>query len=179
MGTYLTLELKNKTDKAIRSANNLWNSENAGYENTLHFNTRKDIQEYIDAIPGDPLRVHLRHVKTVQDWNKNSPTCWNLGCFEVKITLGDYLCSEMAKRYIKFLNSHPDLFVEFPPDHVMQILIEAARKKHKATSCLVECPYCASVMQPKSAAQQSTQASRQKLPAKKSNRKGSAPAKSG
>jgi len=150
MGTYLTLELKDGTDKAIHSVNDLWNSENVGYENTLHFNTKEDIQADVDAIQSDPRQEHLRYIKTVQDWNENFPI-WGVGCFQVKITLGDYLCSEMAKRYITFLNSHPDLFVTLPSDYEMEVLTEAASEEHKATSCLVECPYCVSVLQTESA----------------------------
>jgi hypothetical protein len=150
MGTYLSLELKNGTNKNIHAVNDLWNSENVGFENTLHFNTKEDIQADVDAIQSDPRQEHLRYIKTVQDWNENF-SLWAQGCFQVKLTLGDYLCSEMARRYIAFLNKHRDLFVEFPSDYEMEVLQEAAVEEHKATSCLVECPYCKSVLEVESA----------------------------
>jgi hypothetical protein len=91
----------------------------------------------------------LRCIHTVQDWNEKFPT-QGVGCFKVKILGDDYLCSEMAKRYINFLNSYPDLFEMFPSDYIMEILAQAANEEHQATACAVKCPYCASVIQSKS-----------------------------
>jgi len=147
MGTYLSLELKDKTNSHIHSVNDLWNSENVGYENTLHFNTVEDIQADVDWCK---TQSHLSYIKTVKQYNKNFPL-WGSGCFQVKLTLGDYICSEMARRYIAFLNEHRDLFVKFPSDYEMEILQEAAAEEHKATSCLVGCPYCQSVLEVESA----------------------------
>ncbi|TAN40496.1 MAG: hypothetical protein EPN24_04530, partial [Candidatus Methanoperedens sp.] len=95
MGTYLNLELKNKSECHIESVNRLWNEENPGYENTLHLRTRKDIELDIEAIHTDPEQAHLRYIETVDDWNKYLPV-WAQGRFQVKITMGDYLCSVMA-----------------------------------------------------------------------------------
>jgi hypothetical protein len=141
MGTYLSLELKNKSNRHIHAVNDLWNSQNIGYENTLHFNTKEDIQMDVDAIQSDPEQAHLRYIKTVKDFNDHFPI-WGAGTFQVKITLGDYLCSEMARRYILFIGNNSDLFVELPSDYVIEILQETAQEEHMAKSCLVNCPYC-------------------------------------
>ncbi len=141
MGTYLNLELKNKSERHIESVNRLWNEENPGYENMLHLRTRKDIKLDIEAIHTDPEQSHLRYIKTVDDWNKYLPV-WAQGRFQVKITMGDYLCSEMARRYIKFVEAHEELFVKLPDENVWFILQEKAETNEKAEECLVECPFC-------------------------------------
>src|SRR3972149_3457581 len=141
MGTYLNLELKDKSERHIESVNRLWNEENPGYENTLHLRTRKDIKLDIKAIHTDPEQAHLRYIKTVGDWNKTFKN-WGPGTFQVKITLGDYLCSEMARRYIRFVEAHEELFVTLPDEHVWFILQEKAETNEKAEECLAECPFC-------------------------------------
>lgn len=150
MGTYLSLKLKDSSNDNIHAVNTLWNLENVGFEDTLHFNTKEDIQSNVDAIQRDPGQEHLRYIKTVHDWNENFSFLAQ-GCFQVKLTLGDYLCSEMAYRYIAFLNKHGDLFVKLPSDFEMEVLQEVATEQHRATSCLVKCPYCQSVLEVESA----------------------------
>ena len=110
MGTYLSLTLKDRTEENINTVNKIWNDENPGYEDTFHLNTEADIRADIEYIKTDPDQAHLRYIKTVKQWNK-AFKLWSSGQFQVKITLGDYLCSEMAKRYIQFLEAHGDLFV--------------------------------------------------------------------
>ncbi len=141
MGTYLNLELKNKSERHIESVNRLWNEENPGYENTLHLRTRKDIELDIEAIHTDPKQAHLRYIKTVGDWNKTFKN-WGPSTFQVKITLGDYLCSEMARRYIRFIEAHEELFVKLPDENIWFILQEKAETNEKAEECLAECPFC-------------------------------------
>ncbi len=141
MGTYLNLELKNKSERHIESVNQLWNEENQGYENKLRFRTRNDIELDIEAVHTDPKQTYLRYIKTVDDWNKYLPV-WAQGKFQVKITMGDYLCSEMARRYIKFVEAHEELFVKKPDEHVWFILQEKAETNEKAEECLAECPFC-------------------------------------
>jgi|SRR5665811_547143 len=141
MGTYLSLTLKDRTEENINTVNKIWNDENPGYEDTFHLNTEADIRADIEYIRTDTGQAHLRYIKTVKQWN-NAFKLWGSGQFQVKITLGDYLCSEMAKRYIQFLEAHGDLFVDYPDDNVMSILRETAETEHKAESCLVECQYC-------------------------------------
>ncbi len=141
MGTYLNLELKNKSERHIESVNRTWNEENPGYENTLHFRTRKDIELDIETIHTDPKQAHLRYIRTVGDWNKTF-RIWGIGTFQVKITLGDYLCSEMAGRYIRFIEVHEELFVTLPDENIWFILQEKAEINEKAEECLVDCPFC-------------------------------------
>ena len=141
MGTYLSLTLKDRTEENINTVNNIWKDENPGYEDTFHLNTEADIRADIEYIKTDPGQAHLRHLKTVKQWN-NVFKLWGSGQFQVKITLGDYLCSEMARRYIQFLEAHGDLFVDYPDDYVMSILRETAETEEKAEECLVECPFC-------------------------------------
>lgn len=141
MGTYLTLRLKNKENEAIRAVNAMWDSENPGFENTLHFKTIEDAQADVDEIHRDKQQEHLRYIKTVEDWGKCFPM-YAVGCFQVKITLGDYLCSEMAKRYLAFLDKHSDVFEKLPGAYERSILKDTARTKRKAESCLVECAFC-------------------------------------
>lgn len=139
MGTYLSLKLKSV--RMANDVNDLWNKENPGYENTLHFETVKDINANIKAIKTDPDQAHLRYIQTVRAWNDNFPI-WGTGTFQVKITMGDYLCSEMAKRYLEFIRKHYYLFEKEPDIEVMGILEEQAKVPHKADECLVECKYC-------------------------------------
>ncbi|MDP2217159.1 MAG: hypothetical protein Q8J68_07740 [Methanolobus sp.] len=141
MGTYLTLRLKNESERHIKTVNRIWNDENKGYEDTLHFRTNDDTKLDIVAIHNDPNQIHLRYIKTIEDWNRCLPV-FAVGTFQVKITLGDYLCSEMARRYIGFIERSKDLFEELPDDYVMSILKEKASVNEIATECLVKCPFC-------------------------------------
>ncbi|HWQ96399.1 MAG TPA: hypothetical protein VN368_03390 [Candidatus Methylomirabilis sp.] len=95
----------------------------------------------IEAIHTDPEQSHLRYIKTVGDWNKTFRN-WGPGTFQVKITLGDYLCSEMARRYTRFVEAHEELFVNLPDENVWFILQEKAETNEKAEECLAECPFC-------------------------------------
>ncbi len=141
MGTYLSLTLKDRTEENINTVNKVWNDENPGYEDTFHLNTEADIRADIEYIKTDPDKAHLRYIKKVKQWN-NAFKLWGSGQFQIKITLGDYLCSEMARRYIQFLEAHEDLFVDYPDDYVMSILQEKAQINEKAEECLAECPFC-------------------------------------
>lgn len=146
MGTYITCELKPEyvNHDTIAIVNGLWNVNNKGYENTFHLNTREDIQKDIVCIQTDPKSKHLRYIKTVSDFNKAFPI-WRIGTFQVKITLGDYLCSEMARRYLRFFDKYGDIyFIDNPvkDDYIRDILEDTARKNLKARSCLVKCPGC-------------------------------------
>jgi len=141
MGTYLSLTLKDRTEENINTVNKIWNDENPGYEDTFHLNTEADIRADIEYIKTDPGQAHLRYLNTVKQWN-NAFKLWGSGQFQVKITLGDYLCSEMARRYIQFLEAHRDLFVEYPDNYVMSTLQEKAQINEKAEECLADCPFC-------------------------------------
>ena len=141
MGTYLTLKLVDRSDKGAKAVNALWNKAFRSYKDTLHFKTEDDVLLDIQEIHRHPAQAHLRYIQTVEDWNNTFPI-WSVGTFQVKITLGDYLCGEMAKRYLSFLKHHPDLFEELPSDYEMEILQDAAKSRRKATNCLVECPSC-------------------------------------
>jgi len=97
MGTYLSLTLKDRTEENINTVNKIWNDENPGYEDTFHLNTEAGIKADIEYIKTDPDQAHLRYIKTVKQWN-NAFKLWGSDQFQVKITLGDYLCSEMARQ---------------------------------------------------------------------------------
>ena len=141
MGTHLSLSLKNRTEKNITAANTLWDSENPGYEGTFHLRTRADVKADIEYIKTDPEQAHLRYLKTVKDWN-NAFKLWGSGQFQVKISMGDYLCSEMARRYLAFLEQHGNLFVTLPSEYEMSIINETAASGDIAEDCLVNCPKC-------------------------------------
>lgn len=141
MGTYITV--KAESFDLIETINTLWDEMNPGYENTFRLTTKGDMKEWLHNIHTDPDLKHLRYIKTTDQLNKCFPL-WGLGCFQVKITLGDYLCSEMARRYLEFFDTHGDHFIENPMDdeYVRSIVEETAAGKKKAESCMVECPYC-------------------------------------
>ena len=141
MGTYIGCIAKNRGD--IEKINSLWNEMNPGFEDTFHLQTEKETQEDVDEIHRDPEQKHLRYIKTVEDFDKTFPV-WGTGAFQVKITLGDYLCSEMARRYLAFFDAYGDYFIENPmdDDYVKGICEEMSQEEHKAENCLVECPYC-------------------------------------
>ena len=142
MGTYINC--KAKKEWVIEWVNDLWNRENSGYENTFHLLTVEETKEWLENIHTDPKLKHLRYIKTTEQLNKVFPL-WGTGTFQIKITLGDYLCSEMAKRYLRFFKKHGDFFFEENPlkdDSVRGILEEMVFQNHKAEDCLVECSYC-------------------------------------
>lgn len=144
MGTYLRLELKDRSPKGIAKANALWAYENQdGYQDTVEFKSEQDILTDIEYIKLDDKQKRLRIYDTPKkiegaiEWLKR-------GVFAVKITLGDYLCSEMAKRYLRLIKKHQNLFQELPDRYVMSILEKEAATNEKAESCLVDCPFCRS-----------------------------------
>lgn len=144
MGTYITCKLKPKYIDIAESVNALWNCHNKSYENTFHLNTAEDIQADIDYIHSNPGQEHLRYIKTVDDFNKTF-SLWGVGTFQVKITFGDYLCSEMARRYLKFFDEFGDkYFIENPvkDDYIRGILEDVAGQAHKTSSCSVKCLWC-------------------------------------
>lgn len=142
MGTYLRCEAND--NRAIPVINKIWNFDNPGYEDTFHLMTEEDMDRWFKEIHTNPELEHLRHIKNIKQLNEVFPA-WGLGTFEVKITLGDYLCSEMARRYIKFFKTYGCLFFkENPVDdpYILELLEEAAKENHKAKNCAVNCPYC-------------------------------------
>lgn len=141
MGTYLSLQLKDTTSKGIAKANALWTFENLGYGDTLEFTTEQDILTDIEYIKLDEKQAHLRTYNTVEKW-EGALYSSKRGLFITKITLGDYLCSEMARRYLKFIKRHSDLFIKLPDKYVMSILKEKAKINEKATEC--NCKFCRS-----------------------------------
>ena len=141
MGTYLSLQLKDTTSKGIAKANALWTFENLGYGDTLEFTTEQDILTDIEYIKLDEKQAHLRTYNTVEKW-EGALYSSKRGLFITKITLGDYLCSEMARRYLKFIKRHSDLFIKLPYKYVMSILKEKAKINEKATEC--NCKFCRS-----------------------------------
>jgi len=141
MGTYLRLELKDKSPRGIARANALWAFENKdGYQDTVKFRSEQDTLTDMEYIKLDPGQERLRVYDTPEKLAK-AVIFLRLGTFQVKITLGDYLCSEMARRYLRFIERHPDIFVKLP-DYVMSILREKAAVNEKAEDCLVNCPFC-------------------------------------
>lgn len=141
MGTYLNLELKDKREKHINAINQVWKDYNPGFENMLRFLTRADIRKDIEYIKTDRAQAHLRYIKTVKEWDKVFPV-WSTGTFQIKITLGDYLCSEMARRYLEFVEKLRNEFIEFPDNYVISILQETARENRIAEEC--NCKSCKS-----------------------------------
>ena len=142
MGTYLRLELKDKSPRGIARANALWAYENQdGYQDTVEFRSEQDTLTDIEYIKLDPGQEHLR-IYDAPEKLAEAIIFFGLGTFQVKITLGDYLCSEMARRYIGFIEKHRDLFTELSDDYVMSILREKAETNEKAEDCLVNCPFC-------------------------------------
>jgi hypothetical protein len=143
VGTYINCKARNRRD--INTINALWNKENPGYEDTFHLATQWDMEQWLNNIHNDPELVHLRYIKTTEELNKIFPQ-WGLGTFQVKITLGDYLCSEMARRYLKFFKKHHDLFARnsLNDKYVRKILEDTAEKEDKAEECLAKCIYCQS-----------------------------------
>jgi hemerythrin len=141
MGTYLVLELKDKTPQGIAQANALWAFENKdGFEDTVHFRSEQDILEGIEYIKLDPKQEHLRVYDTVEKVESALP--FQRGVFKVKLTMGDYLCSEMARRYLRFIEEHHELLVNLPDEEIMTILEKKAEVEEVAEECIVDCPYC-------------------------------------
>ena len=142
MGTYINCKARNLGQ--IQLINKLWDTMNPGYEDTFRLCTHEDMQEWLENIHTDPELKHLRYIDTVGQLNKIFPQ-WGLGTFQVKITLGDYLCSEMARRYLAFFEKHGDRYFEKNPvndGYILEILNETAQEGKKAESCGVECPFC-------------------------------------
>lgn len=143
MGTYLRLELEDKSPRGIAKANALWAYENRdGYQDTVKFRSEQDILTDIEYIKIGDGQEHLRIYDTPEKMEKALGWFVKRGLFTVKITLGDYLCSEMARRYLRFIEKHRDLFQELPNDYVISILREKAKTNEKAEDCLVNCPFC-------------------------------------
>lgn len=145
MGTYLILELKDKSARGIAKANALWAFDNRGdgFQDTVKFRSEQDTLTDIEYIRLDDGQAHLRVFK--QPEQLESDICFlRRGTFQVKITLGDYLCSEMAKRYLLFIKEHRKLLDPLS-DNVMKLLREKAKTRHKAEDCLVKCPFCRDV----------------------------------
>lgn len=140
MGTYLSLRLKDTTPKGIAKANALWIFENQGYEDIFRFITEQDILTDIEYIKLDEKQAHLRIYNTVEKWEGAFSGISKRGLFITKITLGDYLCSEMARRYLKFIKNHSDLFIKLPDKYVMSILKEKAKTNEKVSDC--NCKFC-------------------------------------
>ncbi len=142
MGTYINCKAKHEYE--IDEINAMWNTENPGFEDTFHLCTHEDMKAWLQEIHMEPGAEHLRYIRTVEELNKIF-SLWGLGTFQVKITGGDYLCSEMAKRYIRFFDKWSDeYFVEHPlnREDVREIVEEIAVENHKAKNCLAECLYC-------------------------------------
>ena len=101
------------------------------------------MEDWLNNIHTDSKLIHLRYIKTISDLNKCFPL-WGSGTFQVKITLGDYLCSEMARRYLKFFDEYGDHFIKNPmkDSYVRSIIEDEAKEEHRAESCMVNCPYC-------------------------------------
>lgn len=142
MGTYLSLQLKDTTPQGIAKANALLTFENQGYEDMLGFTTEQDILTDIEYIKLDDKQAHSRIYNTVEKWEGAFSGISKRGLFITKITLGDYLCSEMARRYLKIIKRHSDLFIKLPDKYVMSILKEKAKLNEKATEC--NCKFCRS-----------------------------------
>ena len=140
MGTYITCKAKNLGQ--IELINKLWDKMNPGYENTFHLTTQPEMEEWLKNIHTDPKLKHLQYIKTTKQLDKIFPF-WGLGCFQVKITLGDYLCADMASRYLRFFDKYGKYFKKNPiDDYVREILEQTIQDGEKAESCLVECPSC-------------------------------------
>jgi hypothetical protein len=141
MGTYISCKSKDKNQ--IEKINELWNKENPGYEDLFHLMTQEDMYEWLKDIHTYPGLAHLRYIKTVEDLNETFPS-WGLGTFQVKITLGDYLCSAMAQKYRDFFTKHENYFFENPLDDndVREIIEEKIKEYKRAEECLVNCPFC-------------------------------------
>lgn len=153
MGTYLTLKLKNRHGGNIRKANDMWKMMNPGYEDTMQFMTQKEMNAWLREIHTDDSLKHLRWLKTTKDINKAFPV-WGLGCFQVKITMGDYLCSEMAGRYLRYLEACAEVGIEFAEnsleneEYARQVVEETASGIYHADECLVDCPGCHAFFSP-------------------------------
>jgi hypothetical protein len=116
---------------------------NPGYEDTFHLLTKAETREWLNDIHTEPELEHLCYIKSVSDLNKVFPL-WGTGTFQVKITLGDYLCSEMARRYLTFFDAHGDHFKKNPiaDDYVRSLCEDEAKEEHRAEDCSVKCVYC-------------------------------------
>lgn len=145
MGTYLTLELKDKSDKGIAKANALWTYENQekGYRTAVQFRTKQDQLTDIEYIKLDDGQKHLKGL-SIKELENRFGRMFERGIFHVKITLGDYLCSAMASRVLAFIDRHEDLLVDTPKEYVMEILEKTRRQNHKAEECFADCPHCKS-----------------------------------
>lgn len=142
MGTYLKLELRDRSPQGIARANALWAYENRdGYQDTLEFRSEQDLLTDIEYIKLDDGQERLRKFDTPEKL-EDAVVFLRRGTFQVKITLGDYLCSEMARRYLRLIEGHPDLFAKPLDDYVMSILRETARTNERAEECIVSCPFC-------------------------------------
>lgn len=142
MGTHLRLELKDRSPIGVAKANALWAYENQdGYQDTVKFRSRQDLLTDIEYIKLDDGQKHMRGYDTPEKL-EDAIIFLGRGTFQVKISLGDYLCSEMARRYLRFIEKHPGLFAKLPDDYVMSILREKAAVNERAEDCLVDCPFC-------------------------------------
>jgi len=161
LGTYLTLELKDKSDEGIARANALWTYDNQekGYRRVVQFRTKQDQLTDIKYMKLDDDQEHLRGKSIAQLESLLGPM-FRKGVFHQKITLGDYLCSEMARRILDFMekrcvvdplkgaveratDGNERVFLtEMPRNYVMKRLREKANSEHKAEDCFADCPYC-------------------------------------
>jgi hypothetical protein len=123
MGTYLVLELKDKSKKGIKEANKLWDALVEGNNGVVSFSTKEEIAKG-ERIGG-------------------------VGTYSIKLTGGDYLCTRMARYYLKWIFAHGHLLTRLGEgDWVADLLLDAVMQDRQATDCLVEnCP-CRRKLQP-------------------------------
>lgn len=143
MGTYINAKLKSRKSVSIKKINAIWDAENPGYEGLFHLNTQEDMKKWLEEIHTEESLKHLRWIKTTRQLDKTFPL-WGLGCWQVKVTSGDYLCSDMAERYLRFFDKYAHLFEENPLDSggARGEVESMTGIGHIADECLVDCPTC-------------------------------------
>jgi hypothetical protein len=97
--------------------------------------------------PKNPQLEHLHFLKTPEEFN-NMYESWGEGAFQTKITLGDYICSDLAKRYLSFFSYYKHCFREHPLLHedVTSTLKEISQENKSAKDC--HCLKCTQALPP-------------------------------
>lgn len=67
------------------------------------------VMDDIAYISVDPKQKHLRHIKTVDDWNQTFPV-WSVGKGQIKLSGGEL--KEVEERIIDFVIENKELFDE-------------------------------------------------------------------
>lgn len=139
---FLNVWAKNGNVEALNCA---WDRENPGFEGAFRLVTVEDAEKWLSEIQSRKDLRYFRYLKTVEDIGREFPE-WAVGTFQV-ILQGwingeyDFLCSEMAKRYLKFLECHKKELTS-NLEEVGDLLRAVANTERRAANCAVNCLFC-------------------------------------